>query len=445
LIHAEEYAQPDARRITEVRDKVQRAHAAKDWPGLDTALIELTKIDPKNIEAWKLSAWNAAYNITERDSARISHYEMTREGIMRLLGAIEHNPATPSLWWDCGWLLGQRLCASDKASDARPLFREDKALHQELERIVPLSKVLGSSGAPDNWQAAKFFYQTSVRLFDDNGSALPVSILIANGSAPAAQSNYAEALDHEGFIEEARDAWMEAERLWTKFGSKTIVLDDKSHVRLESLGQFHKEAQQAFDKIDEISPRVREIFESRFLAQLEQSERDLMRRSTFDANQGDKAAATAKAKLEELITQTNEQLSATDRRAAVSFGLAAASATLKAIQTRNYRTTMNYDWWLQRCRAEQTAEMRTLRKACFEILRAKEKMRDQVSAKEDALGRLYVAAFRAWESAFSAHEELRSDSYWRDRASEFLDAYRRDLPDAELLRSESPLLPVQQP
>jgi hypothetical protein len=170
-----------------------------------------------------------------------------------------------------------------------------------------------------------------------------------------------------------------------------------------------------------------------------------MRRSTFDANQGDKAAATANAKLEVLITQTNEQLSATDRRAAVSFGLAAASATLKAIQTRNYRTTMNYDWWLQRCRAEQTAEMRTLRKACFEILRAKEKMRDQVSAKEDALGRLYVAAFRAWESAFSAHEELRSDSYWRDRASEFLDAYRRDLPDAELLRSESPLLPVQQP
>lgn len=101
-------------------------------------LVQLAKwisqLEPRIPEVWSYQSWNLAYNIGALFPNHEDRWRWVRHGIdlLRRQG-LAHNPASPSLHWDIGWMFQHKI--GMRFDEAHPVYR--RKLAADIEALLP--------------------------------------------------------------------------------------------------------------------------------------------------------------------------------------------------------------------------------------------------------------------------------------------------------------------
>jgi hypothetical protein len=189
----------------------------------DRRFKQLVKVNPHDVKAWQLLAWNTAYNlaVTSRDVKE--QYACVKRGIEQLVEGAGQNPKNAALSWDVGVYLNDRVGRGIDRKSLRARFRDDKELHALLALNVDWKTVAGPDGLPDNYLAAQRWFEKAIAVVEKHGrppellKSLTPAVLKAYPAI--CQRAHARAIENDGhFGEVAVNAWKRALDMWEALG-----------------------------------------------------------------------------------------------------------------------------------------------------------------------------------------------------------------------------------
>ncbi len=371
-------------------EKANHYKKTEDWTSLTATLEQLAKLQPNFITFWKFQAWNLSYNVSVEFDDYHDRYYYVRRGIEFLKKGERYNRDNPSLLWDLGWFIGQKIGRADEHVQYRRLFKADDDYHPE-ER--PLEQ-------RDNWLVGKEWYEKGVDAVDNKGHSLGrKSPKIFYSSPPMSQINYSEAIEKEGFFEKARRAWVKASQEWQEFGQRTIEHSTGVVLRLGEQPRLEKEIAALQAKLDAKLPNVRET-----LAEEKRTALTEEKRQAHDTPENDRSVTQR-----ELVRQTQGKLQVSDTEVAERIARENPEQSKEALQlasalsrerqrlrfTVNYKRDSNFDYWQTKCDFEQTPNALGARELLFRAKKAFRDDADLITAKK-----LYEEGFSKWRLVF---------------------------------------------
>ncbi len=399
----------------------------EDWTNFRATLGQLTKLQPYFIKFWQYQAWNLTYNVSvELDDVR-DRFHYVKRGIEFLKKGIKFNRDSPYLLSDLGWFIGNKIGRADEHKEYRRLFKEDPDFHPEDR--PPEQR--------DNWLVSRSWYETSLSAVDDRKKSLgqknPTTFYADPGRS---QINYAEAIETEGvFGEKAKTAWATGSRLWKEFGNRDLRSSLGFNIRLGAIERLIEETKKLEKQLGELSQTAREdaLAAKKALLSPEQL-------SVFDGPQtgltDEQTELLYEAKrlmeikpsdiADEIVKKTPGKVAQARR---LAKKIAANHSRIRL--TNNNREVVNYEYWLVRCRLEQSPEALKARELAYEARRTFKEDADLNEAK-----RLYEESFVRWAKVLEDHPEMPLDSVTGTDIMEYIQQYSTVLQQFELSLSD---------
>jgi hypothetical protein len=222
--------------------------------------------------------------------------------------------------------------------------------------------------------------------------------------------------------EKTRNAWNRAGKEWDKFGSMDLATTFGHTVRLNSLAQVREEEKRMREKLEELSPGLREKIREERKAALSPEERDV-----FDV-QSQKKDMQISEEQREAFGRAYEKLTVTDldvadampsdlRPKARYYAMQSLQANAISEHTSSYATIVNYEYWKTRCEVESSKVTADARRYMM--------LGDQAGEKGDPEGakQQYELAWDEWAKIFEQYPQLIEDDMAED-LKEFIVRYK---------------------
>lgn len=409
--------------------KVNRYKKEEDWTAMSATLRQITKLQPNFVDVWRHQAWNLSYNVSvEWDDYRDRYYWVI-QGINFLREGERYNQNEPLLLWDLGWFISNKIGRADEHREFRQLFKEDDDFHGDL----PVAQ-------RDNWLVGKREFERSQAVVDRGLRPLRgMAPHIFHSHPSLCQTHYASALAEEGIFDElGRVAWQQASADWDQFGNREFRLDTGERVRMNDLDEYVEAARAAYLRLDALAPGVRMAIREERIAALSPEERQLLLtpREELLVEQFE-ALHNLQYKLYVGHREVAERLPQSEREEGRRLALEAEAADELVRRVESYRNTVNYPYWVVRCRAEQTADAMEAHRQIYLGQRAFREA--DLQTARDA----YEAAFRAWYRVLEQYPPLAVDSITGEEIVEVVRQYREILDRLdEPLPDDFPLGPL---
>lgn len=393
--------------------QAQQFQKEEDYDRLSATLNQIVLIQPNYVHVWESQAHNLSYNCSAEFDGYKQRYTWVKKGLEFLFNGVEQNENQPRLLNYTGWFFGQKIGRADEAVQFRREFGRDTDFHAVVKdklrargRVDFEKDVYGPNRTPDNWLVAKQWQLAAQKVIDTTD--IPVrgaSPLIFFKDAAMSQINFATRIEEEGVLDEkAQIAWRDAQRDLESFGDRQIPHSNGTLLKLGDLEAVQERIEATQKALTELLPDAVEKLKAEKLASLTPSQR--------------KAYETPVAELTQL-TLADRQL-AEERMRITNAEIAASASPEKKAQARkislrldnlqaelgriiSYRQQVNYDYWITRCKSEQSQVALKARQLLFEA----EKNLQEASL-EDAR-KTYEAAFHEWAEIYKEYPILERD------------------------------------
>ncbi len=396
--------------------KAQEFKKVHDFDNLSATCNQIIRLQPNFLTVWEFQAHNLAYNVSvEFDDYRY-RYSWVKKGIDFLVKGNEYNRAEPRLLYYVGWFVGQKIGVADEHVQFRRMFRTDEEFHERMAEHVEgmnLPLVNGPDGFPDNWLVARLWYEKANSTVDDLGKQIKkTSPLVFFQQAAKSRINFADAIGSEGvFGEAARTAWQQAGDDWQEFGNRPIPSSWGVPVVLYEAESLSTQIRQLRSELEELA-QLRERLE----AERREALSDVERRAWESAEVERTKWGTSEWRRWE---QAREKMTVTDldvANAAAADDLTPARSLAKRISSLEeqlsrcdrYRSIVNYVYWRERCRVEQTELATEAREYLFDAEDARKK------TDLDRARKSYEEAWSRWAQVFEKYPGVKVDISARD-------------------------------
>ncbi len=409
----------------------------ENWDAFKATLNQIAKLQPNFVSVWQYQAWNISYNVSVEFDDYRHRYHWVKKGVDYLLEGNKYNQAEPLLLWDTGWFFAHKVGRADEYRQFRRLFREDDDFHEVLrsrggvdfERTESPEQAsnLGPDDKPDNWKVAHEYFTRAQRAVDGGkhirrlamgywdgtrrvirkkeGPLKGKNPLVFFSDAPKALINYADAIEKDGYLDEVGQlAWQRAGRAWDQYGDRTITSSFGIPLRLNEYESNVKRHEEASARLNELAGDRKQELLQKHEATLTEAERQALETPENDRNlDQQQLAMTAEDKMRigpmDLANLTEPGVRDEARKWARQ--LIDAEQQIRIVS--RYRDIVNYIYWRDRCRAEQTDEMIQARRL---ILKADEALKDArlEEAKEN-----FEHAWDVWARIFDTYDVLVDD------------------------------------
>jgi hypothetical protein len=393
----------------------------ESWDKLSATLNQIAKLQPNYISVWEFQAHNLSYNVSAEFDDYRSRYHWVKKGLEFLLEGTKYNQRNPRLFWSLGWFTGHKIGRSDEQVQFRRLFRQDTDFHNTLMDYVNMNNAGGPDGYPDNWLVAYLWYLQSEAVVD---KGIPVtwmrldvnvegytdkrrSPVIFYSDPSMALIAHADAVTGEITPgEKTRNAWKRAGREWENFGSMDIPTTFGHTVRLNSLAQTREEEKSVGDKLEALSPGLREkVREERYPTLTPEERTVLEARKPAGEMSEDEMAAYARAfrKLTVSDIEVAQAMPPELRAKALNYARRASEINELGNHTSAYSEIVNYSYWKTRCEVESSTTTVDARRYM--------RLADQAGEKGDPEGakKQYELAWDEWVKIFEQYPQLVDD------------------------------------
>lgn len=400
----------------------------ENWDGFMAALNQITKLQPNFVSVWQYQSWNISYNVSVEFDDYRHRYHWVKKGVDYLTEGIEYNQEEPLLLSDAGWFFGHKIGRADEYRQFRRLFRDDEDFHDNLRKAgVTIENLRGPDEKPDNWLVANYWFRRAQRAVDRGAQLSRLSTyywigdkpvvdkkqtplrgknpLVFHSEAPKALIRFADAIEEDGYLDEkGQFAWREAERAWREFGDRDILSSWGITIHLNDLERAQREAEEAHQRLRELTPGVAEQVRQQKLAKLTQTERDVLDIPPATRSQDQRGLAyEVQSKIRITPVEVANAAPENVKNEAAILAIKVETNREKARIVDRYRGIVNFDYWLKRCLAEQednTIEARRL------VLEAERKFDD---ADLEGARDLYEQAWDRWAVVFERYPIIIDD------------------------------------
>ena len=377
----------------------------KDFNSLELSVKQIIRLQPNFLKVWDFQAHNLSYNTSvEFDNYR-DRYQWVKKGIDFLILGTQYNRDEPGLLNSVGWFVGQKMGRSDENRQFRRLFKEDKDFHAEFYKHgVDVDQAL-VMGKPDSWLVSKLWYDKAEEAVARGKPLRLKQPLLFYNSAPMALINAATALEKDDgiFGQVAQVAWQRADAAWSRYGSRELLASAGYMIRLNSVEELQERLQALDDELDRIVPGARERLKQEKLAALKPEERAIVEKPADKQTYEDTMRINFEFGPRIRVTADDIAAQAPRDKRTQARDMADRIANLAEVvhTTASYRSIVNYDYWRNRCEAEQ-----------LEIaLKARQLVRDADLIRNSAgelskARRMYEEAWDNWALLFEKYPVL---------------------------------------
>lgn len=407
--------------------KVLEYQKVKDYTSLSATLEQITKLQPNFIRVWIFQGWNLSYNISVEFDDYRDRYQWVIKGINFVKEGTQYNRDEPTLLREIGRTISQKMGRSDERVQFRRLFREDDDFHGN--RPV---------GERDSWLVGKEWYLKGVESVEyggrrmksgmsSEGTAEGASPLIYLSEAPLCQIYYAAALEEEGNFDSAALAgWEEAEKDWTDFGQRELLISTGNKIRLADYEYFTRRIEELSEQLDKLAPGAREEVIAERREQLPTEEREALElRPEQRTLQQALMAQRANYRLVAHPMDIASRAPAANQVAAIKIAADILRAEERRSEVETSRNIVNYSYWLGRCQAEKTPEAIEARKLLYLAERA------QLEVELEAAKEYYEQGFRKWREVLENNKVMASDGITAEEMIDVIKQYRRCLKELD--------------
>ncbi|MCA9102004.1 MAG: hypothetical protein KDA63_12665 [Planctomycetales bacterium] len=384
----------------------------ENWTGLTAVLEQITHLQPNYESVWDFQSWNLSYNISvEFDDYRDRYYWVIR-GIDFLKKGTVYNEDSPALLNRMGWMISQKIGRSDEHVQFRQLFRED----DKFNAGVPVA-------LRDNWLVGKGWYQKGIDVVDAGRPLGKKSPLLYFTYPAKCQMSYAEALESEGtFGETAREEWRRGGEEWAAYGARDIPTSFGTTIRLNDLETTREAADELQAEFDAATEGIRDEILEEKLAKLTEAQQDAVRTPYEQRNAEQRQIAMEVGEQADVSNEEIAERVPEDQRERVKqLAEQLTEMSQRAGQISGYRMTVNFDYWRDRCAAEQTEDASIAREQIYEGNAAFEEAEFEVAREK------YEEGMRRWRAVMDASPTLADDNITAEDLVEVIKRYRRIL------------------
>ena len=371
----------------------------KDWTRLRATLDQSIKLQPHSVYVWRYQAWNLSYNVSVSFDDYHDKFYWVIEGLNYMLEGVRMNDKEPRLYWDMGWFISNKIGRDDAAKYYRRLFSGEREpngkeppdyIKDFRERFTPPTGFPPGSNLRDNWHVGKaWFLAAESKIDPPRYPVRGMAPVIFYSDAPLCQFYYADNLEKDGvFGQVAQRAWQDGENEWREFGDRQIETSFDMVLQLNRKEELFDSAERKKDQLDALAPGARDEVEKEkreTLASEERADWDRYRAALDRYKKQMNARKTGKN--ERPLVQPGVDKGLSDRAEARPDEIARRSPPVhrqealklaKEIEedenlmrlTIRERSTVNFDFWRTRTRAEQTADCLAARKAIYDAEQA---------------------------------------------------------------------------
>ena len=193
----------------------------KNFGQLRATVESIIMLQPHYMKVWQFQGWNLAYNVSVEWDAVEDRWYWVKEGGEFLMRGSDRNRKYPELYWWVGRILGQKIGRSDEWRHFRKFFKVDPDEKRFKGGQDPEISQLGPKSFPDNYLAAKAWFELANLAEDEQVQHIMMRMLFRQYPVRS-QFDYADALQREGYFwDTAREAWREGLKDWTEtFGKE---------------------------------------------------------------------------------------------------------------------------------------------------------------------------------------------------------------------------------
>jgi len=395
----------------------------EDWDSFQVTLDQIAKLQPHFFSVWQFQSWNLAYNVSVEFDDYHHRYQWVKKGIDYLVKGTQYNLTEPRLFWEIGWIFGQKMGGADEKTQFRRLFREDDDYHDTIPLANREEARSDIYGKYDNWLMGRLWYLKSQHIVDNLGVPLiGRNPLVFHASPAGALIHYADAAEDEGnFGDRVQFAWSRAGKEWRKFGSRDIRVREKIMVRLDDYEVIVEQREQLKKQIDELTLNKRELMQAereKMLTDEERAARDVEAQLRTDEQRA--LAHQAEDKIAVSYAEVANSVPASIRLEARRLARQYIDRMTFAKNILRYREIVNYQFWRTRCDVEQTKEAVQGRELLFDA----GQLLDSGKAKESR--EKYEEAWLLWAGIYEKFPALLNDIVTADGLLKHILRYRNE-------------------
>jgi hypothetical protein len=339
--------------------KANEYKRTESWDRLSATLNQIAKLQPNYISVWEFQAHNLSYNISSEFDDYRMRYHWVKKGIEFLIDGTRYNLRNPRLFWNLGWFTGTKIGRPDEHVQFRRMFPTDREFHDTMVDFININEARGPDGYPDNWLVAFLWYLQSQAVVE---KGVPVTWMRIDPDNPGYTDNrrspvifysdpsmslirHAEAITNEIIPgERTREAWRRAGSEWDKYGSIDIPSTWGHTLRLNTLSQYHVEANRWRERLESLAPQLREEMLEDRRASLTPQEREVFELTKHPSEWTEEdSVAYTRTRLKMMISDVELAEAMPDEHQAQAryFARRATEAALRAERIASYANIVN--------------------------------------------------------------------------------------------------------
>lgn len=402
----------------------------KYFDRFSATLNQIGLLQPHFISVWQHQAHNLGYNLSPEFEDYRQRYEWVKKGIDYLVRGSKFNDRKPILQYDLGQqYFGTKLGKADEKKQYRSLYRADTEFHRYLkdEGLAGIeTTALGYDQRPDNWLTGKLWLNKATDLFEA-GAPIKKSPHLLYSYSPNWQMYYGEGIEAEGILDSsAKFAWKQGGYEWQQFGTKSLF-QYRQGVELTLLSHINasKEVDAMENRFADLTNKVKDLAIEKLRETIPADKLKIYDEYSGDRSESDRAIYyEVFQKLNPTFQQIAAQLKGKEQVEALELATKLTDSKQFLKNIVSYREQVNYAYWEERARAEQTDEMVDARRMMFEA----DKQIDVANVK-GAL-ELYEQAWNLWGIVFKRYPTMMTEEVGDD-VLKSINRYKRLL-DADL-------------
>ncbi|QGJ70302.1 Hypothetical protein PBC10988_19970 [Planctomycetales bacterium 10988] len=329
----------------------------EDWANMMAAIDSIVRLQPHFISVWRFQSWNVSYNVSvEWDDYR-DRYHWIMRGISFLKEGIDQNNNHPSLLYDTGWTISQKIGKSDETQFYRSMFKNDPDIHPE-ER---------SYEERDNWLVGKEYYNESVAAEEARpGLFSGTSDMVFYSRAPLNNMYYSMALQNDGMTGEiVQQAWDRAYREWStdedSYGEE-VFHTESGEIRANELERLQSLLAERREELEEMAPGLREEISQQRFDLLPRGDKQILSEKSWLLPKDQRGRARQLRDHLEVSDRTVAMAMPEEKQAkAITLVTEIEDLDARSRMIKTYREIVNFDYWKQRAQAELTDQAMTAR------------------------------------------------------------------------------------
>lgn len=413
----------------------------ENWEAFSATVNQISKLQPNFVKVWEFQAHNISYNVSVEFDDYQGRYDWVKKGFQFLVRGLAYNRQSYALLRSLGTYFGFKIGRSDESLQFRHMFRQDKDYHDELAQYIKMDDDVETLYGVDNWLVSRqWFLQAENKVREGAPLSTNTSHLMFYREAPSQFRNAAMDLEKEFRPQEpARRMWEQAFDAWNTYGNRSLKTSWETQLRLNDKQTKLDQVRKLQAELDEFAPgerdrQVQMLRQNLDPAQLAAYDKPANERNPQEIFMAVDAFSRLQVEDQKIVDAVPEV--ERDEAYKVLRRLQAARVELQRIE--QYRSTVNYLYWLKRCEAEQTLTNLNARAAIYDANELDERgiissteVVDQFGQTQTNPGPIekYEEAFELWAQIFRDFPEL-IDSVTAEEISESVEKYRIKLDQA---------------